>query len=522
MWFELCRAFTKAAMAALLLFMFLKLIFACWVSPIFAYKKLKRNGFKGPTPTFPLGNITEMKKNTKDSSSSFRSSTVSHDIHSTALPYFSRWQKSYGKVFVYWLGTEPFLCIADPEFLKKISEGVMGKSWGKPDVFKQDREPMFGNGLNMVEGDEWVRHRHVITPAFTPANLKNMSNMMVESTTKMLDKWTAMINSGNPLIDVEKEMIETAGEIIARTSFGTNHEVGTKVLEKLRAMQMLLFKSNRYVGVPLNKYLISPRQTRETKRLGKEIDELLLTIINDRKNDRRSPQKDLLGLLSEAENNVDGRDGKTLTPRELVDECKTFFFGGQETTALAVTWTLLVLAMHPEWQEQLREEIRQVVGEKEVDATMLARLKKMGWVMNEVLRLYSPAPNAQRQVREEIRVSHDDNRTVIPSGTNIWIDVVSMHHDPELWGEDVYEFKPERFKEDILYGGCKHKMGFLPFGFGGRMCIGKNLSAMEYKIVLTLILSRFSFSLSPTYTHAPSLLLSLRPSYGLPLVLQTL
>lgn len=146
----------------------------------------------------------------------------------------------------------------------------------------------------------------------------------------------------------------------------------------------------------------------------------------------------------------------------------------------------------------------------------------MGWVMNEVLRLYSPAPNAQRQVREEIRVSHDDNRTVIPSGTNIWIDVVSMHHDPELWGEDVYEFKPERFKEDILYGGCKHKMGFLPFGFGGRMCIGKNLSAMEYKIVLTLILSRFSFSLSPTYTHAPSLLLSLRPSYGLPLVLQTL
>lgn len=200
---------------------------------------------------------------------------------------------------------------------------------------------------------------------------------MVESTTKMLDKWTAMINSGNPLIDVEKEMIETAGEIIARTSFGTNHEVGSKVLEKLRAMQMLLFKSNRYVGVPLNKYLISPRQTRETKRLGKEIDELLLTIINDRKNDRRSPQKDLLGLLSEAENNVDGRDGKTLTPRELVDECKTFFFGGQETTALAVTWTLLVLAMHPEWQEQLREEIRQVVGEKEVDATMLARLKKV-------------------------------------------------------------------------------------------------------------------------------------------------
>jgi len=64
------------------------------------------------------------------------------------------------------------LYIADPDFLKEMTSGVMGKSWGKPRVFKHDREPMFGNGLVMAEGDEWVRHRHVITPAFSPANLK--------------------------------------------------------------------------------------------------------------------------------------------------------------------------------------------------------------------------------------------------------------------------------------------------------------------------------------------------------------
>ncbi|CAK9160938.1 unnamed protein product [Ilex paraguariensis] len=123
---------------------------------------------------------------------------------------------------------------------------------------------------------------------------------------------------------------------------------------------------------------------------------------------------------------------------------------------------------------------------------MVAGLKKMGWVMNEVGRLYSPVPNLQRQAREDIRV--DD--VVIPAGTNVWIDVVSMHHDGALWGDDVNEFRPERFKDDQLYGGCNHKMGFLPFGFGGRLCIGKNLATLEYKIVLTLILTRFSFSLS--------------------------
>jgi len=141
----------------------------------------------------------------------------------------------------------------------------------------------------------------------------------------------------------------------------------------------------------------------------------------------------------------------------------------------------------------------------------------MKWVMNEALRLYPTAPNVQRQAREEIKV---DNIT-IPNGTNMWIDVVAMHHDSSLWGENVNEFRPERFMDDVN-GGCNQKMGYLPFGFGGRMCVGRNLSFMEYKIVLTLLLSRFSFKISPNYIHSPCIMLSLRPAYGLPLIVQPL
>ncbi|KAI3458143.1 hypothetical protein Pfo_014806 [Paulownia fortunei] len=506
------------AMAAfLLLVMVGRLLFSWWVLPYFAYRKLKANGFFGPKPSFPLGNLNDMKKLMKINSSTRSSSpslSISNDIHSTAFPYFARWQKLHGKVLIYWLGTEPFLYIADPEFLKQMSADIKGKSWGKPTVFKHDREPMFGDGLLMVEGEDWVRHRHIITPAFSPANLKAMASLMVDSATNMLDRWAGLINSGQPEIDVEREIISTAGEIIAKTSFGISYENGRKVLEKLRDMQITLFKSNRYVGVPFGKFL-NPKETLKAKALGKEVNDLLRSIITDRSNKPRTtkPEQDLLGLLL-AENTVDGRKKRALTTKELVDECKTFFFGGHETTALALTWTLLLLALHPDWQNQLREEIKQVIGDGEIiDATMLAGLKKMEWVMNEVLRLYPPAPNVQRQARQDIQV---DN-LVIPNGTNMWIDVVSMHHDQNLWGKDVNEFKPERFKDNI-HGGCNHKMGFLPFGFGGRMCVGRNLTNMEYKIVLTLILSRFSFSLSPNYCHAPSILLSLRPMHGLPLI----
>ncbi|KAK6925844.1 LOW QUALITY PROTEIN: Cytochrome P450 [Dillenia turbinata] len=398
-----------------------------------------------------------------------------------------------GKVSIYWLGVEPFLYIADPEFLRKMSSGVLDKSWGKPAVFREDRLPMFGIGLVMVEGEHWIHNRHVITPAFSPANLKAMTSQMVECTTKMLDRWDAFCTSHKPEIDVEHDIIRTAGEIIAKVSFGmkhgTSYENGQIVFEKLRAMQMTLFKSNRNVGVPFSEFF-SPKKSLEARRIGKEIDQLLLSMINLQKESRtKSPEEDLLGVLLAGNDEDSHPGGKKLTSRELVDECKTFFFGGHETTALSLAWTLQLLVVHPEWQTQLRKEIKQVIGDGEIDSTKLAALKKMGWVWNEVLRLYSPAPN--RQAREDIQV--DD--MVIPKGINMWIDVVGMNHDKELWGDDVFEFKPERFKDD-LYGGCKHKMGFLPFGFGGRMCVGRNLSAMDYKVVLTLILSRFSLSLS--------------------------
>ncbi|KAL3755766.1 hypothetical protein ACJRO7_002766 [Eucalyptus globulus] len=508
------------AVLILILFMVLvRLLIAWWILPLLAQRKLRKNGFGGPTPSFPLGNIMEMKKRSNVSEASLSKHLITHDIHSTVFPYFAEWQKLHGKVFIYWLGTKPFLYIADPEFLKKTSVIVKGKNWGKPDVFKLDRKPMFGNGLLMTEGDEWVQRRHIITPAFSPSNLKEMTNIMVESTKRMLTKWVDLTSSGHAEVDVECEITATAGDIIAQSSFGISPQECTKVLEKLRALQVALFKTNRHVGVPYNNFMY-PKHTLEAKRLGNEIDDLLMAFIMERRKSAhtRDESRDLLGVLIQESHVEDNkRQREKLATRELVDECKTFFFGGHETTALALTWTLFLLALYPEWQKQLREEIEEVVGDKYFEVAMLAGLKKMGLVMNEVLRLYSPAPNVLRQAMGDIWV----NDTIIPDGTNIWIDVVSMHHDPTLWGDDVNEFKPERFNGDSQ-GGCKHKMGFLPFGFGGRMCIGRNLMMMEYKIVLSLVLSRFSFSLSPYYCHSPSIMLSLRPACGLPLIVQPL
>uniref|UniRef100_A0ACD5YVL4 Uncharacterized protein n=1 Tax=Avena sativa TaxID=4498 RepID=A0ACD5YVL4_AVESA len=290
-------------------------------------------------------------------------------------------------------------------------------------------------------------------------------------------------------------------------------------------MQAMLFRSNRLVGVPLAR-LLHVRKTYDAWRLGREVDALLLDIIDARRRHdagerrRRRRRNDLLSLLLAA-GDEGGEKRRAMTSRELVDECKTFFFGGHETTALAVSWTLLMLAAHPDWQRALREELREVAGDGPLDATALSRLTKMGWVLNEVLRLYPPSPNVQRQALHDVTLNDGAAPVIIPKGTNMWIDVVAMHHDEALWGADANEFRPELFAAGAQ-GGCRHRLGYLPFGFGGRICVGRNLTGMEYRVVVAMVLRRFELAVAPEYRHAPRIMLSLRPSDGIQLLLTPL
>ncbi|CAL5056559.1 unnamed protein product [Urochloa decumbens] len=508
-------------------------IYAAWLSPAATRRRLRHAGFDGPRPSFPFGNLPEITATLKATATTKNrgalpppppsSSSDEDGTHAAVFPYFARWRQSFGKVFVYWLGTEPFLYVADPGFLKSATAGALGKRWGKPDVFRRDRMPMFGRGLVMAEGDEWARHRNIIAPAFSATNLADMAGVMRRATARMLDQWAGAAGSGG-VVDVEKGVVRNAAEIIAEASFGiAGDEAGARVFEKLQAMQAMLFQSNRLVGVPLAR-LLHVRKTYEAWRLGREIDALLVQIIDERRQRRQAGSgKDLLSLL------LAGAEGKAkLTTRELVDECKTFFFGGHETTALALSWTLLMLAAHPEWQAALREEVLRETGDEDapLDAAALGRLTKMGWVMSEVLRLYPPSPNVQRQALEDVEMvaapadqgkGGQNHSTTIPRGTNMWVDVVAMHRDTELWGEDAHEFRPERFGRDPVQGGCRQRMGYLPFGFGGRICVGRNLTAMEYRVVLAMVLRRFRLEVAPEYRHAPRVMLSLRPSAGIQL-----
>ncbi|OAY69554.1 Cytochrome P450 734A6, partial [Ananas comosus] len=168
---------------------------------------------------------------------------------------------------------------------------------------------------------------------------------------------------------------------------------------------------------------------------------------------------------------------------EIIDECKTFFLGGNKTTSHLLTWTVFLLSTNQEWREKLREEVGRECGEEVHDADMLSKLKL---VCSQTVWSLCPT------YKEKQAKGMDLGGIKIPKDTMLAIPIMMIHRDKELWGD------PSRFVNGIAKA-AKHPSALLPFLIGPRSCIGKNFAMLEAKTVLAMLLQRFSFSISPKY-----------------------
>ncbi|GMH04308.1 hypothetical protein Nepgr_006147 [Nepenthes gracilis] len=490
-----------------------------WICPRRIKKIMEEQGVCGPKPRPLTGNLLDMASLTAASTSGDMPS-IDHHVVSRLLPHYVLWSKKYGKRFIFWNGFEPRMCLTDTDMIKELLakySSLSGKSW----LQQQGSKSFIGGGLLMANGDDWHRQRHLVAPAFMGDKLKSYAAQMVECTENMIQSLQNGVASGKSEVEIGGVMALLTADIISRIEFGSSYEKGKRIFQLLTILQRRCAQASRHLCLPGSRFFPS-KYNKDIKTLKVEVERLLMEIIQSRmgcvemgRSD--SYGNDLLGILLNEmmeKKKTKKEEGSSLNLQLIMDECKTFFFAGHETTALLLTWTVMLLASNPYWQDKVREEVVQVISDSYFPfADHLPKLSLLNMVINESMRLYPPATVLPRMAFEDIKLGD----LLIPKGLSIWIPVLAIHHSEELWGKDANEFNPQRFASKSFMPGR-----FIPFGAGPRNCIGQTFAMMEAKIILAMLISRFRFSLSDNYRHAPVIILTVKPKYGVQVCLEPL
>ncbi|KAI8527473.1 hypothetical protein RHMOL_Rhmol12G0078300 [Rhododendron molle] len=421
-----------------------------------------------------------------------------------------------GRNYLSWYGPQAQLVVTDPELIKEImnnKDGVYLK--GRLDQFAKK---LLGDGIVLAEGEKWSKLRKIANHAFYAESLKGMVPAMIASVETMLERWT---QHEEKEIEVNKESKLLTAEVISRTAFGSSYLEGEKIFDMLMKMGLITARNRFKIRLPGSGMFWKSCDVLESDKIEQAIRESILGMINKREEkmvtgEENNYGSDFLGSLIKANHDIDEKN--RISVDEMVDECKTFYFAGQETTNGLLAWSLFLLAIHTDWQEKARKEVFELFGQQNPNAEGIARLKIMSMILNETLRLYPPVINLLRRVEREVRLG----KLIVPANTHVMLSILALHHDPELWGKDVDLFKPERFADGVAKATNNNIAGFIPFGFGPRICVGLNFAANEAKIALSMILQRYRFTLSPDYVHSPIQIVTIRPKNGIPIVFNKL
>lgn len=477
-------------------------------------KCLKQQGLKGTPYNLLVGDARRMSRIRREAPPSMPE--FSHDFVPHALPFLHQTLSTYGKNSYTWMGPLAIVNITEMGLVREALTKVF--EFSKPQTTNPLAKLLLPS-LISYEGTRWAQHRKLINTVFGLSKLKLlMEKSFYTSCAEMVNKWEKLVNSkGSCEVDVRPYMESMSADAIARATFGDTCKEGTMVFKLLEEQTAFAARMIESIYIPGSRVL--PTKTnRRMKELQNEIQVLLQQIVSARKKvilgegieaDAHSTRHDFLSTLLES----------TTDEQQLVDDCKLFYFAGKDSTSKLLIWTMILLSKHQDWQVSAREEILSTFGHTNPpDFDGLGQLKIVNMILHEVLRLYPVAPKVMRYVPKETKLGH----LTLPEGTLLYLPIVVVHHDPEVWGEDVTEFKPERFSQGVQQAAKSGKPSLLAFSTGPRNCVGQNYALIQAKLVLAMILQRFSFELSPSYVHAPYINLSLQPKFGAPIILRRL
>jgi cytochrome P450 len=400
----------------------------------------------------------------------------------------------------YRIGRKRLFLASDPDLIEQVL--VTDAKHYIKHFATRTYKPVLGNGLVTSEGEFWLRQRRLIQPAFLKARMLSYIPLMAEVTDRMLDRWIPGTS-----VDTKIEFSALTSAIALRTLFGLDEHGERERFDHHILLAFDLMAARLDLPFQLPDWLPTPANIRLRRTIG-ELNGMVEGFITAGRG-RRPPGRDLLAALIAAQD----EDGSYMSDRQLRDEAMTLYLAGHETTALTLAWSWYLISQHPNVEESLVSEWRQVLNGRTPRADDLSSLPYTSAVIAESMRLYPPVYALGREASTDLQLGGYR----VKRGYTVLMSPWVSHRDPKYF-PDPERFWPERWRDGLATRIPKY--AYFPFGGGQRLCVGNNFALMEASIILPAVGQKFRFTLDAGAVIDIKLQMTLLPKHGIPATLQ--
>ncbi|MET0132009.1 MAG: cytochrome P450 [Kibdelosporangium sp.] len=384
-----------------------------------------------------------------------------------------------GELVKIYLGPLPTYVVTSPALVHQILV-TDGKKFDKGIMFDRFR-PFFGNGIAMSNGTVHDTRRRLVQPAFHVNRIAGYTAAMSDESQIAAASW-----QDGQVVEVDQAMQRLSVAIVGKTLFAT--ELGrTAIAEAQRSMPIVIKQG---MVRALSPGFVARVPIPANRRFDQAIERLrgIVQAVIAEGRAQQSDRGDVLSMLLSAR---DPDTGEAMTDQQVYDEVVTLLTGGIETTALALAWMFHELARHPRIEERWHAELDEVLGGRPVSHDDVAKLRYTNQIAREVLRRY-PIWLLMRRTNTEV----DLGGIGIPPATEVTISPHALHHDPRHFPQ------PDRFDPDRWdpAAASPPSGAYVPFGDGGRKCIGNHFALTEIAVAAATIGSKWRLVAVPGKT----------------------
>jgi cytochrome P450 len=413
---------------------------------------------------------------------------------------FQHLAREYGDIAHYKIGWNHILFLNHPDYIREVLV-VQNDNFIKERTVQRSKM-LLGNGMITAEGAQHRAQRQVAQPAFHRQRIPEYANTIVQEGVRMRDRW----RDGEQR-DIAIDMMHLTLNVVAKTLFAT--DLGNEVNELADAINRIMGLYNFLIMLPAAEWLVHlrPPGLAAFLRARKRIDAVVYRMIEAHRREH-SNSGSLLDLMLGA-----SPDRSPAAEQSLRDQVITIFLAGYETVANALSWTWYLLSQNPECERCFHDELDQELEQRQPTYDDLPRLQYVEMVMAESMRLFPSAWAMGRYARNDFQLGD----FFLPAKTTVLMSQFVMHRDARFF-PDPLRFDPERFTPEAKVK--RAKFTYFPFGAGARQCIGESFAWMEGMLLLATLGQKWKLALVPGHRVEPEPLITLRPKYGMRMLVE--